>query len=78
MIPNCDSCGQPMRLSATGHGFGYKGRFRIRRFHCDLCDISFTIYASGERDIVNEPREAIDEVQQMYKDWSLDNDFHQI
>lgn len=50
---DCTSCGQPMTLS---HNFGVKPRgekkrkYRVRRFHCDLCDIYKTVFASGTKD----------------------------
>jgi hypothetical protein len=50
---NCDSCGQELKLEKN---FGVKPRgekqkrYRVRRFHCDLCNISKTIFADGFRD----------------------------
>lgn len=50
---NCDSCGQEMKLEKS---FGAKPRghkklkYRVRRFRCDLCDISKTVFADGSID----------------------------
>jgi hypothetical protein len=50
---NCDSCGQEMKLQKN---FGRKPRgekrksYRVRRFHCDLCDVYKTVFADGTRD----------------------------
>lgn len=57
MIPNCDSCHQPMKLVKQGKSTKGKYQHRIRRFHCDLCDITTTIHADGQRDLVFEPLE---------------------
>ncbi len=54
----CDSCGQEMKLQKN---FGVKKRgqkqkqYRVRRFHCDLCDLSRTIFADGYKDEFLEP-----------------------
>lgn len=56
MIPNCDSCHQPMKLVKKGKAKSTK-KHRIRRFHCSLCDIFTTIHADGMRDMVFEPLE---------------------
>lgn len=55
---HCDSCHQPMKLVKKGRTTRTKNKSRIRRFHCDLCDITQTIYADGERDLIHEPMEA--------------------
>ncbi len=52
---NCDSCHQPMRLVKKGRSRKLKRSTRIRRFHCDLCDITTTIFADGYRDLIQEP-----------------------
>lgn len=50
---NCDSCGEEMKLEKN---FGVKPRgelkksYRVRRFTCDLCGISKTIFADGFKD----------------------------
>jgi hypothetical protein len=50
---NCNSCGEKMKLQKN---FGVKPRgekqkrYRIRRFHCELCGISETIFADGYLD----------------------------
>lgn len=49
----CDSCGQELELQKN---FGNKKRgikqkqYRIRRFHCNLCNISKTLFADGFKD----------------------------
>ena len=50
---NCDSCGQEMKLQKN---FGAKPRgekrkiYRVRCFHCELCNIFKTIFADGFKD----------------------------
>lgn len=55
---NCESCNQPMKLVKKGRTTRTKNKSRIRRFHCDLCDISHTVYADGQRDLIYDPIEA--------------------
>jgi hypothetical protein len=49
-IYTCESCGTEMQLEKD---FGIKNRgkknkrYRVRRFHCELCQISKTIFADG-------------------------------
>lgn len=49
----CESCGQEMMLQKN---FGAKKRgiaqrkYRIRRYHCELCEISHTVFANGVED----------------------------
>lgn len=51
--PNCEICFQPMELEKS---FGKKPRginkkrYRIRRFTCDICNVSKTVFADGSRD----------------------------
>ena len=49
--PECDSCGEIMKLEKIGHVRVYGGnKCRLRRFNCELCDIKKTIYANGTGD----------------------------
>ena len=59
---NCMSCNQPMRLLKKIK----RNSYWIRRFYCDICDITETIYADGERDINIEVLESINDIKQMY------------
>lgn len=59
-IPTCGSCHQEMVLVKKGrskNNVKHK-RYRIRRFHCALCNIFTTIFGDGTRDLILEPLEA--------------------
>lgn len=49
----CDSCGQELEVQKD---FGIKERglkqkkYRIRRFHCELCNVSKTLFNDGFKD----------------------------
>ena len=49
----CDSCNKEIKLEKS---FGVKPRgikklrYRIRRYHCEICDISKTVFADGQID----------------------------
>lgn len=82
--PTCDGCGEPMQLQKrlknckTERGKEY----RVRRFHCDTCDLDKTIFADGTRDERMydwEEQRAVDEMksrkQEEKFDLQLKNDF---
>lgn len=48
-----------MKLVKKGKAKQSRNKHRIRRFHCDLCEITTTIHADGERDLIIEPLDAI-------------------
>jgi len=56
-----------MKLEKKVTHQGPIGKYRIRRFHCDLCDHTETIYAEGRRDLNMEPKRVIDDVNKMYR-----------
>ncbi len=68
MIPSCQQCGQEMTLQKQGKTT-IKGIYkcRIRRFYCECCDITETIYADGYRDVVSDSIDAVDEVKSMHQ-----------
>lgn len=50
--PTCDGCQQEMKLAKRLKNCKTtKGKeYRVRRFHCDTCDLDKTIFADGTRD----------------------------
>jgi len=66
MIPVCQQCGQEMSLQKQGTVSVKRGNCRVRRFYCDLCDITETIYADGFRDVFGEPKLALEYVKRKF------------
>ncbi len=66
MIPECDSCGQEMTLVKRFNNLVNRqgNQYRVRRFHCDLCDIYFTMYADGHGDKEHE-HEAVESAKKL-------------
>lgn len=64
--PACEGCGQEMKLVKSGKAKVYPFH-RIRRYWCQLCDYTKTIYADGLRDEIFKPAYAKSEVKKMYK-----------
>lgn len=50
--PECINCHQEMRLVKTLKPTPNR-QYRIRKFHCDLCDYSESVYGTGEIDEIN-------------------------
>lgn len=75
-IPNCMGCNTPMKLDkqSKAHQKSYGRKYRIRRFECDFCDYSETIYADGFRDTIIDPHKAKEDVEQMYKQMEENNE----
>lgn len=65
--PNCDCCGQEMKLAKAGHVNVDRGVCRIRRFYCSLCDIYKTIYANGSYDDDIMPYIAVKDQQKLFR-----------
>lgn len=66
MIPVCQQCGQEMALQKQSTVAVKGGKCRVRRFYCDLCDITETIYADGVRDIFEEPKLVLGDVRKKF------------
>lgn len=68
MIPICQCCGQEMVIQKQSTAQLKKGgKCRVRRFYCELCDITETVYADGYRDMITDPIDAVDAVTRMHK-----------
>ena len=68
MIPICQCCGQEMVMQKqTTASLKKGGKCRVRRFYCELCDITETLYADGWRDVITDPRDAVNDVTRMHK-----------
>lgn len=66
----CDSCRQKMKLIKslkTKEKGKVLRKYRVRRFHCDLCNISKTIYGDGKYDEELLPEYAKEDSEKMYK-----------
>jgi transposase-like protein len=50
--------------------------YRMRRFRCDLCDHEETVFANGSRDYESEPRKALKDINDMYRQEEDNNDFN--
>ena len=51
----CQSCNQQMKLVLKKKYKNFHGEKRIRKFHCELCNLSETIYGTGNRDVEQNP-----------------------
>lgn len=64
----CEICGAPMVLD---HQFKTRKKpgtmYRVRRFKCTLCDFAETIFGDGTGDKKDIPGQAIEMVNDMYK-----------
>lgn len=66
MIPECLICNRPMQLVKSIKP--KKGtQYRKRRFHCDLCSYSTTIYADGVMDLKLIPDQAVEDAKKQNK-----------
>lgn len=75
-VITCDCCGQPMKLDHTfkkGKSKRLPNTYRKRRFKCELCDLTKMIFADGNHDEKVEPGNALDDVNEMYKQQSENN-----
>jgi hypothetical protein len=68
-IISCDICGLLMRLEKRlGDGKTIKGgKYRRRRFKCEICNHTKLINAEGSYDEEIEPKLAIEEAKKLYK-----------
>jgi len=64
--PECDGCGEIMKLEKAGHVAVERGKCRIRRFVCSVCDIKKTIYANGAGDD-NRVYDALEDQKKLHK-----------
>jgi hypothetical protein len=65
MTPVCINSQVEMKLDERLKGTHTRG-FRIRRFVCPVCGYRTTIFGDGFRDLVADPRKAVEEAQKLY------------
>ncbi len=70
----CDCCNMPVkliqRLKNTKPNQSSPTGNRVRRYYCDICDLTKTVFADGWKQDFIDPMLAKEELQDMYKSQS--------
>lgn len=63
---NCPACGGNMKAISKKYAIGKRGKYRIRKFKCTLCDFEEAVYAAGTRDDLLELDRAKKQIDKEY------------
>jgi hypothetical protein len=67
-VVHCDSCGGEMKQEKAGKVRVDGGAMcRIRRYHCELCNVNKTIYGNGQWDEEAVPYYAVEAANKLAK-----------